>query len=73
MLKRAVAGFLWVYLATYAWSMYSGLAGIDFLWGPAIVLGTVSIFAIAKAFSVGSRAETTPSRVPTQPAVADRA
>ena len=58
MFKHVVAGFLWTFLALYAWSMYSGLAGIDFVVGPAIALGAVAVVLIARALGPSVADET---------------
>jgi hypothetical protein len=43
MKTRLAIAVVWSYLGLYAWSMYAGLAGINFLWGPLAVMAAVAV------------------------------
>ena len=52
-MKTRIGGaVLWAFLVWYGWSMYAGLAGINVLWGPVLVLAGVAMIA---AMNVATR------------------
>jgi hypothetical protein len=56
MKTRVAIGFLWTYFAWYGWSMYAGLAGINVLWGPVVVLAAVAMIAAIHVVQHGGEA-----------------
>jgi hypothetical protein len=46
MKSRVAIAALWTYLGLYGWSMYAGLAGINFLWGPVAVLAATAVVLV---------------------------
>jgi hypothetical protein len=43
MIKRTLIVLLWAYVGTYAWNLYAGLAGLNWLLGPLVGLSVVTL------------------------------